>query len=378
MSRSLTGPLATVGDSAFRPIYETFTEVINADGGVYVEEYGKKLPIELVIYDDKSDINTMVQLTEKLIVQDKVDFIWGACSTAMITAQAAVTNKYDYILITGEGGATQIKDVLPGLPGLFVTLSFSDWYQIPVLADMFVEKGVETAYVMNIADLHGIEYAGVASQEFGARGIEILGSRSVPADTKDFSPIIKAAMDSGADAFCCFAYPDQILPSVATSMQLGFNPKVWIGGPGAQFGFFHTIYGPAVEGVMGFAMFAPGTSDALDNLADILYTDKPEDIQDWWGHPCYWAGLETWMQAIERAGTLDQDVIRDILATEHFETVLGDTWYTTFGDGGGLLAKECHTGEIGQWINGQYEVVGPFDMATAEWVYPKPEWPAAE
>jgi hypothetical protein len=51
-------------------------------------------------------------------------------------------------------------------------------------------------------------------------------------------------------------------------------------------------------------------------------------------------------------------------------TVLGPTWFEN-----GLLAKEAHAGEIGQWIDGVYEVVGPTDKATAEFVYPKPPWP---
>ena len=44
------------------------------------------------------------------------------------------------------------------------------------------------------------------------------------------------------------------------------------------------------------------------------------------------------------------------------------------------LAKECHPGEIGQWINGKCEVVGggPWSATklTADFVYPKPAWPA--
>ena len=121
---------------------------------------------------------------------------------------------------------------------------------------------------------------------------------------------------------------------------------------------------------MGFTTFSPKQSDAAKALADKLYAGKPEEIQDPWGHPLYWAGLEMWKQAIEKAGTLDQDKIRDILATEHLNTVLGDTWFEN-----GLLAKECHTGEIGQWQNGVFEVIGPKDKATAPMIYPKPEWP---
>jgi branched-chain amino acid transport system substrate-binding protein len=78
-----------------------------------------------------------------------------------------------------------------------------------------------------------------------------------------------------------------------------------------------------------------------------------------------------WKQAIEKAGTLNQDAIRGVLAKEHFNTVLGDTWFEN-----GLLAKEAHTGEIGQWQKGVFEVIGPKNKATAPMVYPKPAWPA--
>ena len=372
MVRPLSGPLAVIGDSAFRPVYETWTARVNADGGIYVEEYGKKLPIELVIYDDQSDVGTMTRLTEKLILEDKVDFLWPACGTSFIFAQAPIANKHGYVLVTAEGGATSIKDMLPSLPYVFVTLSFSDWYQLPVLADLLAKQGAKTAYIIYIADLHGIEYSGVAGIEFPQRGIEIRGVRSIPLDTQDLSPLIMDAQASGADVFCCFAYPDQIMPATGTSMQLAFNPKVWVGGPGVNFGFYHTTFGPASEGVIGFTTFSPKQSAAAQELADILYAGKPEEIQDPWGHPLYWAGLEVWRQAIEKAGTLDQAKIRDIIASEKFDTVLGPTWFEN-----GLLAKECHTGEIGQWQNGVYEVIAPQDKSTAAMIYPKPAWPSS-
>jgi branched-chain amino acid transport system substrate-binding protein len=370
MARPLSGPLAIIGDSAFKPVYETWVPEVNDAGGIYVDELGKSLPIEMLIYDDTSDVGTMTRLTEKLIVEDEVDFLWPACGTSFIFAQAPIANKYGYILVTAEGGATSVKELLPSLPYLFVTLSFSDWYQLPVLADLLQEKGATTAYIAYIADLHGIEYSGVAGIEFPKKGIEIIGVKSLPPDITDLSPIIKDADASGADVFCCFAYPDQIMPAMGTSIELGYNPKGWVGGPGVNFGFFHTAFGPMVEGIMGFTSFSPKQSDAAQALADKLYTGQPEDIQDPWGHPLYWAGLEVWKQAIEKAGTLDQTKIRDILATETFETVLGPTWFEN-----GLLSKDCHTGEIGQWNNGLYEVIGPKEWATAEMIYPKPEWP---
>jgi branched-chain amino acid transport system substrate-binding protein len=375
MARPLSGPLAIIGDSAFKPIYETWVPMVNDAGGVYVEEYGKSLPIELLIYDDTSDPGTMTRLTEKLILEDKVDFLWPACGTAFVFAQAPIANKYGYVLLTAEGGATQIKEMLTSLPYVFVTLSFSDHNQLPTLAPMLAEEGATTAYISYIADLHGVEYSGVAGIEFAKAGIDVVAAKSLPPDIADLSPVINQAKASGADVFCCFAYPDQVLPATGTSIGLGYNPKAWVGGPGFNFGFYHTAFGPAVEGVTGFTCFARGSSPALDEMADILYEGKPEDIQDWWGHPFYWAALDMWKGAIEKAGTLDQDAVREVLASatvdDPVETVLGPTWFEN-----GLLAKEAHAGEIGQWIDGVFEVVGPRDKATGEFVYPKPPWPA--
>jgi branched-chain amino acid transport system substrate-binding protein len=340
-----------------------------------VKEYNKKLPIELKIYDDKSDPGTMTRLTEKLILEDKVDFLWPSCGTSFLFAQAPIANKYNYILLTAEGGATTIRDMLPSLPYLFISLSFSDWYQIPVLADLLAEKGAKTAYIISMADLFGIEYSGVSGIELPNKGINIVGVKSVPPDIKDLSPILKEAQATKADALLVLAYPDVVFLATKQCMELGYNPKAFLGGPGVNFGPYHVIFGPATEGVLGFATWNRKTSPKANELADKLYKGKPEESNDWWGHILYWAGYEFWKQAVEKAGTLDQKKIRDVMATETFNTILGPTSFK-----GGLMAKESHTGEIGQWQKGICEIVGggkwPATKITAPFVYPKPAWPA--
>ncbi|MBN1366299.1 MAG: amino acid ABC transporter substrate-binding protein [Dehalococcoidales bacterium] len=367
MPSELTGVLAQIRSSAFQPVLDAWLADVNGAGGLNIG--GKRLPVEMLIYDDKSDVSTAAQLMEKLIVEDKVDFVFPPGGTAMIFAAAPIANKYGYILTTMEGGATQMKDVLPSLPYVFVNLSFSDWYQLPVLADILAAKGCKTAYIVYIADLHGIEYSGVAGIELPKKGIEIIGTKSLPPEMTDFSLVIKEAKAANPDAFLCFGYPDQNLPVTGEMYAQNFNPKFFMTGPGANFGFYHDAFGPLVEGVGCFAAWNPNISAAQAALADKLYSGKPEAIQDWWGHCFYWAGLEFFQQAVEEAGTLDQSVIREIMATSHFQTVLGDTWYEN-----GLMAKESHPGEIGQWQNGVIEIVGG-NQTTADLVYPKPPWP---
>jgi ABC-type branched-subunit amino acid transport system substrate-binding protein len=79
--------------------------------------------------------------------------------------------------------------------------------------------------------------------------------------------------------------------------------------------------------------------------------------------------MEFWKQAVEKAGTLDNVKLQEVMATSHFETVLGDTYFTN-----GLMDKESHPGEVGQWQNGIVEIVGG-NQTTSEIIYPKPAWP---
>jgi len=381
-ARPLSGANAAIGDAAFGPIMAMFQEEVNADGGIYLEDYGKKLPIEYIIYDDTTDVGTMVRLTEKLIVEDKVDILFPSCGTAFISAQSPIANKYNYVLTTAEGGATTMTDALAGMPYVFVSLPYSDNYQLPVLAKMLAEKGAETAYIVYIADLHGIEYNGVASTEFGKMGIDIIASVGVPITQEDFSVIVKDAKAKDPDVFCLFAYPPIILPSIAESMALGFNPPAIVAGPAGNFTWFKFSFGEDVNVVNGITVFAAAnekTSPAFAKLfSDLEAIVGPAQL-DYWGQPYYRAIAQIWKNALETTGTLDQDVLRDYIATTHFDTILGETYFNIFGTGGGLMAKESHPGEIGQWQNGSCEIVGggdwPNTVLTGEWIYPKPEWP---
>ena len=134
-ARPLTGPLEIFEQTSFGPIYKMWIDEVNAEGGIYVKKYGKKLPIETIIYDDKSDIDTMTNLVEKLIVEDKVDFILPPAGTAMLFAAAPIANNYKYLIVGAEGGASKLEEIISGLPFMFSLLNFSTHSQMPALID---------------------------------------------------------------------------------------------------------------------------------------------------------------------------------------------------------------------------------------------------
>lgn len=69
--------------------------------------------------------------------------------------------------------------------------------------------------------------------------------------------------------------------------------------------------------------------------------------------------------AIERAGTLDREAIRDAIAATDMMTVVGPVTFRE--DGTGVVMSPFI-----QWQEGATELVWPVEHATADFVYPAP------
>jgi len=383
-SRDITGPQASFQDYGFAPIYKMWAAEVNAAGGIDVG--GKMLPVRIIEYDDASDPAACTRNIEKLVTQDDVDFLFGPTGTAMLFAAAPIANKYERLMICGEGGATTLEPKLPDLPYVFSVLNYSNHFQIPVFTEIMNTAGAKTAYICYMADLHGAEYNLTAQSEFTLNGITVVGSTSIPISITDLNPIIEEAKALDPDIFCMFAYPNQNILFMQTAMALGFSPKAVLLGPGGNFGFFYDIFQDAMQGVICEGAWNRKSSPAANELADKLVAANgaaglaafgdEEAFVDWWGALVYYSALEYFQQAIEEAGSLDSAKVREVFTKEHYDTALGEMWWDIMGEnGGGLLPQECYAGQIGQWQDGYFEIIDPGAKRTADPIYPKPNWP---
>jgi branched-chain amino acid transport system substrate-binding protein len=374
-SRDITGPMAGFQAFGYAPVYKVWADEVNAAGGIDVG--GKKLKVRIIEYDDASDPAAVTRNIEKLCTQDKVDFLFGPTGTASLFAAAPIANKYKTIMICGEGGATTLEPKLPDLPYIFSVLNYSNHFQIPMFVDIAVAAGAKTAYICYMADLHGAEYNLTAQSEFTLKGITLLGSTSIPPTITDLNPIIQEAKALKPDIFCMFAYPPNNILFMQTAMALDFSPKVVLIGPGCNFEFFNLTFGAALEGVMGEGAWNRKSSPEANALADKLVAAVGLGNLDWWGSIVYYSSLQFFKQAIEKAGTLDNAKVREVMSKEKFKTVIGPMWWdcANGGKGGGLLPQECYAGQIGQWQKGIFEVIDIGSKRTAQPIYPKPVWP---
>ncbi|HPA08042.1 MAG TPA: ABC transporter substrate-binding protein, partial [Methanoregulaceae archaeon] len=98
---SMTGSASTTGKDIWQSA-ELAADEINADGGVYVADLGKKVPIRLVQGDDESTREGGQKAVSRMITQDNVDILVGGFSSAVVSAhqQIVAEHKVPYI-ITG-------------------------------------------------------------------------------------------------------------------------------------------------------------------------------------------------------------------------------------------------------------------------------------
>ena len=106
---SKTGPNTGGAAVTTIPNYELWVKEVNAAGGIKLGD--KRVPIEIVQYDDRSSAEEAVRALERLINQDKVDFILPPWGTGLNLAVGPILNKDGYPHLA----ATAVTDRAPEL-----------------------------------------------------------------------------------------------------------------------------------------------------------------------------------------------------------------------------------------------------------------------
>ncbi len=365
---SLSGMNAVPAEVSQVTEYKLWVEQTNAKGGLYVKEYGKKLPVKLIIYDDNSTIETCTKLLEKLIVQDKVDFVLPPWGTAFNFAVAPMVSKYGYIMIGPTISSAKFEEMSEKAPYFFIILN-QPQDQAVAMAELLQDVKAKSVALVYVADLFGIEGSEQMEIQLKKTDIKMAMKKSYPLGVNDLSPLIKTIKAKNVDGVLAYSYPDSTFLLTKQMMALNYNPKLLFFGVGQHYPDYRDSFGAeAVEGVMGLGAWnpkvpAPGAREFFDAYVKRWGKEPPR-----WGEASSYASMQILEQAIQRAGTLDQKKLRDIIATETFPTVIGSV---EFVDG----VNPKYPGDTGQWQNAEYEIVSPKSQRTAEPIYPKPPWP---
>jgi branched-chain amino acid transport system substrate-binding protein len=366
---SQSGPNAAGAGITVLPNYHLWVKEVNAAGGIMLKSVGKRVPIEVIEYDDQSKVDKAVEAVERLITQDKVDFILPPWGTGLNVAVGPLFHRAGYPLLTTTALSDQVVELSKRWPNSFWLLGAMSGAVEGLVAtiDKLRSEGKigNTVAMVSVADQFGIRLAKAARGALKKGGFALVYDRSYPVETQDMHAILTEVKQLNPDSFIAFSYPTDTIMITEQARALSLNSKVFYTAVGTAFPLYKQRFGADVEGVMGMGGW---NADSPESKA---YFDRHLEMTgqepDGWASPITYMSLQMLQQAIERVGKIDRAAVIKELQTGTFETILGrvklkdnvfeETWW------------------VGQWQNGKFYGIAPPTLPGARQImFPKPPW----
>jgi branched-chain amino acid transport system substrate-binding protein len=360
----LTGAFAGGGAQIERG-YIYAVDAINEAGGVYVEEFDAQIPLELDVRDDASDPNQTTSIMDELAGNDIVAYLGGFATP--VHAAGSATAERNGIPYLGAATSTQALheqgyryffSPFPKSPDMAVTV-------FEMLNDLIPEgdRPLNVGIFQEATDW-GEELGPLFVQEAENHGYQVVYNETYAPGTTDFTDLILGAQAAEVEALLSLPTPPDGFALYQQMGELGWKPPFNLVIRAADVPTWNDL-GAAGEGVVLStpwhpALGYPGTEAV--NERHIADEGRPAD-------PVVgsaYALIEVLADAIERAGTLDHDAVRDAIAeTDGLETLIGPI---SFREDGTAPVPNPQMQRIG----GAIELIWPEDSATSELVYPTP------
>jgi branched-chain amino acid transport system substrate-binding protein len=357
---ALTGAMASGGKDV-RAGYEIAIKHINDAGGVFVKEYNKKLPLELLILDDESDaVKTTTRLDKLSSVDNVVAYLGGFSSDLNVVGMStAEKNKVPWIGVTVAAEAPFRK----GFKYIFVPFSLAG-DQVITFFDLLDSIPKEQRPVklghMELQVDWGKECGEYIRDMAKKRGYTIVADQKYAPPTKDFSSLIMDLKSAGADVIFSVPTPPQSIMIVKQMKELNYAPKVTLFIRGPDLSTYWDAMGKDAnyvvsDGNWDETMKYPGNDRVVKD-----YRAKNPDVTSI-GIPvgCAYAAVQILTKAIETAGTLDREKLRNTIGKVEMMTVRGPI---KFRPNGSAIIKYGFR----QWYNTKNVLIWPKEVAVGE------------
>ena len=341
--------------------------VNNEYGGIDVG--GDRYKVELIMYDDKGEVDTTANLVEQLIDEDEVDFLLGPYSSTLTKSAIEVAEARGVILVEGSGASETLFE--QSYKNLFAVLTPAGRYAESTLR-LLADQGAKSAVIAYADTLFPKSVAEGARQWAERYGMEVLAVQGYPQDVTDVSYIISGFKNLDPDVFVGAGYFKDAVLFVRTAKDLDFNPQATVLTVGPTDPGFVKEVGADANYLIGPTQWESSMSYKGEYFGSA--SDYAERYRNKWGDPpVYQAASATAAAlalhaAIEAVGSLDADAVRTSLRNLDISTFYGPIKLDSVGKN---TAKPMGAAQI---QDGEILVVAPADAAVSEVLYPVPSW----
>jgi branched-chain amino acid transport system substrate-binding protein len=320
----ITGPLAPEAIKQQQG-YNLWAEEANKGGGIAVG--GKKYKVEIVYVDYQSNTPRAVQATEQMITQDNVNFMFSAFGSGAAKAASTVSEKYKVPTLAATASSAQVYD--QGYKYLFGTFTPNDTLTTP-LTEIIKSKvpGVKKVAILARNDLFPLAIAQEMEKSAKANGMEVAYFEKYAIGTLDHSAALSQIKSLAPQWIFVTGYTNDLLlvRKQMVDQQMKAEVVTMIAGPAYQ--DFIESAGQSAENITSAAWWHPAEQyagkDIFGSTANFvkLFKAKYNSEPDYGQASAALCGA-LFQMAIEKAGSIDRDKVRDELAKLDVLTFFG-------------------------------------------------------
>ena len=351
--------------------------------------------LEILFKDHEGNPTLGADLAKKLILDDKVDGILGCYFSSVTKTVSAVAEQYGVPMINGSSTSPALTK--RGFKWFWRTTPHDVWFT----KDLFdFLNGLTEGKVKGVAAVPKDDLMNLSSAcektEWGSFVSELIGqfakeygynlrkSMLYAKESPDLSSEVRSLKASRANVMLFASYTSDAILMIKTLKAQKAQPKViWGQNAGFEVPEFRATLGDSVVGILTRTVFLPQVVQVKKVAGQVNALYKAKTGNDLTGASARsFTGLQTWVHVLENAASTEPAAIQKAankLNIPGNELVV--PWagikFSTSGDEIGQ--NTLGSGLIGQYqksADGQIvlEIVYPFDVASADMIYPFPKF----
>jgi branched-chain amino acid transport system substrate-binding protein len=347
--------------------------------------------IELIFKDHEGNPTLGADLAKKLILDDKVVGILGCYHSAVTKTVSAVCEQYGIPMINDSSTSPALTE--RGFKWFWRTTP----HDVTFTKDLFeFMKGITEGKAKGVKAVPKSELANLASAcektEWGSHvsqliesfakdyGFTVRKSILYAAKSTDLSSEIGSLKAVKPDAMLFASYASDAILMMKTLKAQKAQPKiVWGQDAGFEAPEFKTTLGDDIIGILTRTVFLPKVATVKKVSGQINDFYKKKTGRDLSGASARaFTGVQTWVEVLEKAGSSKPTDIQKAANAIH---ITGDQLIVPWAgikfntSGSDLGQNALGSGMIGQYQkdkegNINLEIVYPFDVATANLIFP--------
>jgi len=177
---------------------------VNAQGGVLVKAYNKRIPVKIIGLNDDSDAATAGTLYNQLITQDKVNILVADFGSVLTAPAVTVAQEHKVVLFDPTGtGASFFTASNPYI--VLTSLPSSGWWPTS-LANFLLDRKIDKIAVVYGENDFDSSQAETLQKMLAGGGVKPVYYQGVPTSTSNYAVILRNIAAQKPDAVIEFGY----------------------------------------------------------------------------------------------------------------------------------------------------------------------------